>query len=137
MYFSKTRNGFIPQEWIDDGTYEKIPADAIELTDVEIATFYKITPPAGKELSILAGRLAWVELAKEELTAMMESQRQLLINNANALMNGKQWPGKAAIGRLKGDELTQYNEWLDYLDALEAVDTSSNGDVNWPASPEL
>ncbi|WP_204528018.1 tail fiber assembly protein, partial [Citrobacter cronae] len=31
---------------------------------------------------------------------------------------------KAAIGRLKGDELAQYNLWLDYLDALEALDTS-------------
>lgn len=40
-------------------------------------------------------------------------------------MNSRQWPGKAAIGRLKGDDLTQYNLWLDYLDALEAVDTSS------------
>lgn len=26
------------------------------------------------------------------------------------------------MGRLKGDALTQYGLWLDYLDALEAVD---------------
>ncbi len=31
-------------------------------------------------------------------------------------MNSKQWPGKAAIGRLKGEELAQYNLWLDYLE---------------------
>lgn len=137
MYFSKELNGFIPAEWIEDGTYEALPIDAIQLTDMEIASFYKITPPAGTELGIFAGRLAWVELAKEELAAIMESQRQLLINNANAFMNGRQWPGKAAIGRLKRDELTRYNAWLDYLDALEAVDASSTGDVNWPVSPVL
>ncbi len=60
-----------------------------------------------------------------------------LIDEANAYMNSKQWPGKAAIGRLKGDDLAQYNLWLDYLDALEAVDTSNAPDINWPERPEV
>ncbi|HIG0354641.1 TPA: tail fiber assembly protein, partial [Enterobacter asburiae] len=34
-----------------------------------------------------------------------------------------------------GDDLTQYNLWLDYLDALEAVDTSSAPNIGWPTSP--
>ncbi|EDM2693909.1 tail fiber assembly protein, partial [Salmonella enterica subsp. enterica serovar Typhimurium] len=44
------------------------------------------------------------------------------------------WPGKSVLGRLKDDELTQYNLWLDYLDALEAVDVSSAPDIVWPSS---
>lgn len=64
-----------------------------------------------------------------------ESRQQTLINQANAFMNGKQWPGKAAIGRLKGNELAQYGIWLDYLDALEAIDTSSAPDIIWPEPP--
>lgn len=44
-------------------------------------------------------------------------------------MNSKQWLGNAAIGRLKGDALAQYNLWLDYLDELEAVDTSTAPDI--------
>ncbi|EJI4683650.1 tail fiber assembly protein, partial [Salmonella enterica] len=67
--------------------------------------------------------------------AAAESQKQQLTAQANLYMNSKQWPGKAAIGRLKGDELTQYNLWLDYLDALEAVDTSSAPDIKWPTPP--
>ena len=51
-------------------------------------------------------------------------------------MNSKQWPGKSVLGRLKDDELTQYNLWLDYLDALEAVDVSSAPDINWPVPPD-
>ncbi|MGT3892490.1 tail fiber assembly protein, partial [Escherichia coli] len=51
--------------------------------------------------------------------------------------NSKQWPGKAAIGRLKGDELEQYNSWLDYLDALELVDTSGAPDIEWPTPPAV
>jgi len=50
-------------------------------------------------------------------------------------MSSKQWPGKAAIGRLKGDELAQYNRWLDYLDVLEAIDTSKAPNITWPDKP--
>ena len=73
----------------------------------------------------------------EELIEITESERQLLINQANEYMNSKQWPGKAAIGRLKDDELAQYNLWLDYLDALELVDTSSAPDIEWPTPPAV
>ncbi len=55
----------------------------------------------------------------------------------NEYTHSKQWPGKAAIGRLKGEELAQYNLWLDYLDALELVDTSSAPDIEWPTPPAV
>ena len=51
--------------------------------------------------------------------------------------NTHQWPGKAAIGRLKGEELAQYNSWLDYLDALELVDISGAPDIEWPTPPAV
>ncbi|HGU1655554.1 TPA: tail fiber assembly protein, partial [Escherichia coli] len=59
------------------------------------------------------------------------------IDWANEFINSKQWPGKAAIGCLKGEELAQYNLWLDYLDALELVDTSSAPDIEWPTPPAV
>ncbi|STA74766.1 phage tail fiber assembly protein [Citrobacter freundii] len=71
----------------------------------------------------------------EELIQAAEFEREYRIDSANEFMNNKQWPGKAAIGRLKDSELTKYNLWLDYLDALEAVDTSSAPDINWPTPP--
>nr|EKY0314285.1 tail fiber assembly protein [Citrobacter freundii] len=74
--------------------------------------------------------------AKESAISAAENKKRLLINEATEYINSRQWPGKAAIGRLKGNELPQYNLWLDYLDALEAVDTSSAPDVNWPTPPE-
>lgn len=61
----------------------------------------------------------------------IETERDALLTSVNGHINSRQWPGKAAIGRLKGDELTEYNVWLDYLDALE----SSNGNP-WPQRPE-
>ncbi|EJB1248285.1 tail fiber assembly protein [Salmonella enterica] len=71
----------------------------------------------------------------EELIQAAEFEREYRIDSANEFMNNKQWPGKAAIGRLKDSELMKYNLWLDYLDALEAVDTSSAPDIKWPTPP--
>lgn len=83
---------------------------------------------------------AWSEIpppTHEEQIAAAELKKQQLINQANDYMNSKQWAGKAAIGRLKGEELAQYNLWLDYLDALELVDTSSAPDIEWPTPPAV
>ncbi|MES3337053.1 tail fiber assembly protein [Enterobacter kobei] len=41
-----------------------------------------------------------------------------------------------ALGRLSDADKQSFNEWLDYLDALGAVDISAAPDVNWPSSPE-
>ena len=73
--------------------------------------------------------------AKESAISDAENKKRILINEATEYINSKQWPGKAAIGRLKGDELAQYNLWLDYLDALDVVDTSSAPDITWPEKP--
>ena len=74
--------------------------------------------------------------AKESAISAADNKKRLLIIEAREYIDNKQWPGKAVIGRLKGDELSQYNLWLDYLDALEAVGTSSAPDVDWPIPPE-
>ncbi|MDN4197182.1 tail fiber assembly protein [Citrobacter freundii] len=71
----------------------------------------------------------------DELIAAAEAEKKSRMDQANDYMNSKQWPGKAAIGRLKGDELAQYNLWLDYLDALDEVDTSIAPDIDWPEQP--
>ncbi|WP_137647990.1 tail fiber assembly protein, partial [Escherichia albertii] len=76
-------------------------------------------------------------LTHEEQLSEAERKKQALINRVNEYINSKQWPGKAAIGRLKGEELAQYNLWLDYLDALELVDTSSAPDIEWPTPPAV
>ncbi|MCJ8722406.1 tail fiber assembly protein, partial [Escherichia coli] len=76
-------------------------------------------------------------LSHEEEVEVADAQRQFRIDEANDYMNSKQWPGKAAIGRLKGEELAQYNSWLDYLDALELVDTSGAPDIEWPTPPAV
>ena len=76
------------------------------------------------------------ETDKDQLIHAALLEKQGRISSANYTMNSKQWPGKAAIGRLKDDELAKYNVWLDYLDALYAVDVSNAPDIKWPTEPE-
>lgn len=74
-------------------------------------------------------------LTKEEMQENAEGDKQKRVFEANEYMNSRQWPGKAAMGRLSDKEKAQYNLWLDYLDALEAVDTSTAPDITWPTPP--
>ena len=137
--FSAFLNGFLPLAWKEEkeatGSW---PDDAIEISYEDYLKF-TTDAPEGKILGSVDGRPAWIDIpppTHEEQIAAAELKKQQLINQANDYMNSKQWAGKAAIGRLKGEELAQYNLWLDYLDTLELVDTSSAPDIEWPTPPQ-
>lgn len=137
--YSAIDNAFYPVIYRAD--YESAgswPADGIYVTD-DIFYTYSVIPPQGKTRRPGPdGMPCWVDLPpkdKAELISEAERTRQVLIAQVNEFIGGKQWPGKAAIGRLKGDDLVQYNLWLDYLDALEVVDTSTAPDIKWPEKP--
>lgn len=118
---------------------QDIPETATEISVDVYSEFAGVAWPEGKVLGAdSSGMPAWVDappLTYEEEVSAADSKKQALIDQANAYINSKQWPGKAAIGRLKGEELAQYNLWLDYLDALEAIDTSTAPDITWPEPP--
>lgn len=138
--FSPSRLAFYANELCE--TYYKPadswPDDATDIDDSIADKYMILTPPVGKMLGVVDGKPAWVDIpppTHEELVAGAEAEKQRRIGQANDYMHSRQWPGKAAIGRLKGDELAQYNLWLDYLDALEAIDASDAPDINWPVAP--
>jgi len=81
---------------------------------------------------------AWIideEAKKQAELKSAELKKETLIDEANAYINNKQWPGKAAMGRLKGDESIKYGLWLDYLDALEITEISNAPEIKWPEKP--
>ncbi|EFH9682932.1 tail fiber assembly protein [Escherichia coli] len=113
----------------------------VDIDEVIFREYFYDTPPEGKYRCVGEDGLpAWADIpppTREEQIASAETKKQQLINQANDYMNSRQWVGKAAIGRLKGEELAQYNLWLDYLDALELGDTSSAPDIEWPTPPAV
>ncbi|MCK7098855.1 tail fiber assembly protein [Enterobacter kobei] len=72
------------------------------------------------------------EPTHDELVKQAEIEKSGLISQANDYIDSKQWPSKLALGRLKDDEKASFNEWLDYLDALESVDPSKAPEIVWP-----
>ncbi|HCQ7757343.1 tail fiber assembly protein [Citrobacter sp. 50677481] len=140
MVYSALNNSFFAKNDVEK--YEEAGwklADVVDVTYDAYLEFIEDRTLQGKvRIAGDDGLPAWGDIpppTQDELVVAADVEKQSRIDQANAYMNSKQWPGKAAIGRLKGDELVQYNLWLDYLDALEAVDTSSAPDINWPTPP--
>lgn len=140
-FYSAKHNSFFPLELKDDYINGiGWPEDAAEVTEQVYNEFTGEPPKGQKRVAGKNGLPEWEDIpppTHEEIVAHAEVERQSRTDAANGYMNGKQWPGKAAIGRLKGNDLTQYNLWLDYLDQLEAVDTSSAPNIVWPISPAV
>lgn len=138
--YSPSDNVILPLDlkglYLEAGTW---PIDTLDISD-EQATEFMSDPPEGKmRVAGTDGLPVWADVpppTQEELIADAETKRQYLIEQANEYINSKQWPGKAAMGRLKDSEKTQYNAWLDYLDELEAVDTSTAPVIAWPTEPK-
>lgn len=137
IYDAKT-NAFYPVPLKDGYTANGLwPESNVEIDEETFAEFQK--PPEGKiRVAGDDGYPAWTNIPPpnhEQLVAIAEAEKQSLIDRVNEYINNKQWPGKVAMGRLKEIEKAQYNVWLDCLDALEAIDTSSAPDIEWPTVP--
>ncbi|EMV1614669.1 tail fiber assembly protein [Enterobacter hormaechei] len=138
--YSAKNNAFYPVDMMDDyvaaGSW---PDDGKEVSKECFLEFTSVAHTDKYRVAGDDGFPAWEQVpapTKEQLIAIAEAEKMRLIGLANANINVKQWPGKAAIGRLKGDELAQYNLWLDYLDALDVVDTSKGLNTIWPIPPQ-
>lgn len=115
------------------------PETGVDFEEDGFAGWQADAAPAGKiRIAGADGMPSWADippLTHEQLVSAAEADKQKRIDSANAYMNSKQWPGKSAMGRLSDAEKAQYNLWLDYLDALETVDTSTAPDTTWPVQP--
>ena len=139
-YFSPSTLGFYPEEmkplYIAANTW---PDDLVRVSDDAFLT-YSGMPPVGQTRGADEnGQPVWVDLpplSHDEEVEAANAEKQKKIDQANEYINSKQWPGKAAMGRLKETEKEQYNLWLDYLDALDAVDTSTAPEITWPEQPQ-
>lgn len=70
-----------------------------------------------------------------DYVAIAEARRNNLLSTAANKIST--WQTKLAIGRtLTDDEKLKLNAWFDYIDALNAIDTSPAPDIEWTDVPE-
>ena len=126
--------GALKQEYISAGTW---PDDAMKI-DSSVEAEYSSTPPEGMILGAdSSGLPAWVDKpapTHEELVEQAEAKRQALIDAAMASISLIQLKLRAERN-LTQEETTRLNAVLDYIDAVEAIDTSNAPDIEWPVSP--
>ncbi|NKG32131.1 tail fiber assembly protein [Erwinia rhapontici] len=144
MYaYSKTTNAFYLLEskasYLLAGTW---PPDAEEVTD-DIANEFVFTTRVGKvRVAGNDGLPAWVDippLSDIEKLIIAEGKKDNLL--AEATQKITVWQTKLLMGRkLTSAESTSLNLLMDYIDDLEAVDTStasSTSQISWPAPPAI
>ncbi|HCM64376.1 MAG TPA: tail fiber assembly protein [Morganella sp. (in: Bacteria)] len=136
--YSATHNAFFPLSFIDEytGLAGWDLSDAIEVDDTVYHMF--INPPEGKKRTAgKDGLPTWDDIpppTNEELITEAEAKKQTLIAEVNDETQMLQT--KLSLKRIKPAELELLNAWLDYLDLLEAVDTSTAPDIDWPQKPQ-
>lgn len=137
VYSAKT-NAFYPVSLKADyeaaGTW---PDDGVEVDEETFAIF---NPPPDGKMRIPGdnGYPTLVDIpppTKSELIAAAAAKKAaLLATIAPAIAV---WQTKLLMGRkLTAAETVSLNAWLDYSDALEAIDTDTAPDIEWPVKPQ-
>lgn len=74
------------------------------------------------------------KLPEPDYSAIAEDQKRGLIEKATTAI--VVWQTKLMMGRkLTAKETASLNAWMDYIDELNAVDTSTAPDITWPEAP--
>ena len=140
FYYSANTNGAYPQNDIETfkttGTW---PDDAVLMSAEVFSEFFSQHPPAGKMRTAGPNGLpVWADIpkpSKEELINQAEQEKQRRIDDALQSISVIQL--KLQVGRkLAADETIRLNQVLDYIDAVEATDTSTAPDTSWPVKPD-
>lgn len=128
MNYAVIENGVVTNiaVWDGESDWQQTNALVLPVSDnVRIGWYYekgKFSPPTQPPKT------------HDELIREAEAQRQSLINTAMVSISLIQL--KLQAGRnLTQEETTRLNAVLDYIDAVEAIDTSNVPDIEWPVSP--
>ncbi|AWH88012.1 tail fiber assembly protein [Limnobaculum parvum] len=137
--YSAKNNAFYPIELKFEYENSKSwPDDGVAVSDSIFNEFSGQNSTGKIRASDSEGVPIWREqppLTPDELIMGAENKRKYLIIEANDVINKNNWPSKLILKRLLEVEKISFNEWLDYIDALNAIDTSTAPNITWPIVP--
>jgi hypothetical protein len=88
----------------------------------------------GSDASGLPVLLDLPEPTQAEIIAAAEATRESLIIEAKETIS--LWQTELQLGIISDENKTSLIAWVQYIQALNAVDTSTAPDIEWPVKPE-
>lgn len=76
-----------------------------------------------------------IELSHDELIKLAESEKQILLLNAQQTIG--LWTIQLQLGIISDENKNKLTQWVKYIEAVQAVDTSAAPNIIWPAQPEV
>ncbi|HEG2117510.1 tail fiber assembly protein [Enterobacter kobei] len=126
--YALVKDGFVENTVIWDGEGDLFPDyQAVELNENENAgpgwtydgtEFY---PPVEPEKS------------HEELVAEAEQQKEALLSEAQTTIS--LWQTELQLGIISDEDKASLIAWVQYIKAVQAIDTSKAPDITWPVPP--
>ncbi|MGU3523826.1 tail fiber assembly protein [Enterobacteriaceae bacterium C23F] len=75
------------------------------------------------------------EPTQEELIAEAEAEKASRIAEANSIT--QMWQTQLMLGIITPEDKAKLTEWMRYVQAVQAVDTSTAPDIIWPEAPAV
>ncbi|HDL7332077.1 TPA: tail fiber assembly protein [Yersinia enterocolitica] len=89
------------------------------------------------QFSAWNGTVWVIDTAAQQASAVTAAEQEKEKRLTTAQQSISLLQTKLLLGRkLTDTETARLNSWLDYIDAVQAIDTSTAPDIEWPVSPE-
>lgn len=75
-----------------------------------------------------------IDFHPDELVALAEAEKLARIDNAKKHIS--LWQTQLQLGMISDADKAKLIEWMHYITALQAVDTSTAPDIQWPPEPQ-
>ena len=134
MYWSAINNAF----FFTTREYECNGWDISDAIDVDDSIFQEFTRIYSNKVREVGsdGMPVWAETppyVDPDPVSSAEKQKFNLLSLARNKIS--LWQTKLLLGRITDAEKIQLNLWLDYIDAVNAIDTSTAPNIKWPTPP--
>lgn len=140
MKWSAKNNAFFSS--VDLIFYKEAGWDLSDIIDVDASVYdYFSSPPAGKVRSVGEdGMPSFVDspppppLSHDEEVALADSKKSFLLQSASQKIGF--WQTQLQLGMISDVDKAKLIEWMHYITVLQAVDTSTAPDIQWPPEPQ-
>lgn len=133
IWFSAELDAFFQSDW-----FEEQPAGTVEITEIE---FDELMQKQSTGLLISHdenGNPVAVEPpppTKEEAVSYAEQQKAALLLEAQETIS--LWQTELQLGMISDEDKASLISWMQYIKAVQAVDTSKAPDITWPTPPAV